>query len=189
MTRQVSHTFDEIIGVILSDRLQKAIIMAGESQVREIIKAGVKIQVEDEDGLNPLYVAADSGHLKIVKLLLRVPYGGTAGFIGKACEVTIEQMTKLLIVSVTRIKLKNKYVNAKNKEGNTPLHLAAENGQLGFINLFLEHRRSGMYTQNHNGQLPLHLAAHKGHLEVARVLIARTLKGVRITTFHSLKMC
>jgi ankyrin repeat protein len=170
MTRHVSHTFDEIIGEILSKRLQKAITMADESQVREIIKTGVKIQIEDKDGLNPLYVAADSGHLKIVKLLLTDPYEGTAGFIGKACEVPIEQMAKLLIVSVARIKLKNKYINAKNKEGNTPLHLAAEKGQLGLVNLFLEHRRSGMYTQNHNGQLPLHLAAQQGHVEIVKLL-------------------
>jgi ankyrin repeat protein len=170
ITRQVSHTFDGLIGDILSDRLQKAIIMGDESQVMEVIKSGFKIQIEDEDGANPLYLATDKGHLEIVKLLLRAPYKGTAGFIGKACEVTIKEMAKLLIVSVARIKLKNKYINAKNKEGNTPLHLAAEKGQLGLVNLFLKHERAGMYTQNHNGQLPLHLAAQEGHVEIVKLL-------------------
>ncbi|MHB9147119.1 MAG: ankyrin repeat domain-containing protein [Candidatus Amoebophilus sp.] len=204
--KQVNSIFDELIEGILSNRLQEAIIMADEAQVREVIKAGVNTHIEDENGMTPLYVAADKGQLEIAKLLLRAQQGssieGIAEFDSKASEETIKNMAESLIESVLQLKFKNKYINTSDEAGNTPLHLAAEKGQLGLVNLFLKHGRAGMYTQNYNGQLPLHLAAqeghtaivallssvyaidnngqtplhlaaHKGHLEVARVLIAK----------------
>jgi ankyrin repeat protein len=172
--KQVNSIFDGLVEEILSNRLQEAIIMADETQAREVIKARVNMQIGDENGIIPLYLAADKGHLEIVKLLLRAqkdsPFEGITRFDHKASGDTIEKRAESLIESVAQLKLKNKYINDKDKEGNTPLHLAAEKGQLGRVNLFLEHRRACMYTQNHNGQLPLHLAAQQGHAEIVALL-------------------
>jgi ankyrin repeat protein len=132
------------------------------------------MQIEDENGMTPLYLAAEKGHLEIVKLLLRVQQGssigGIAEFDSKASEETIKNMAESLIESVLQLKLKNKYINTSDEEGNTPLHLAAEKGELGLVNLFLKHGRAGMYTQNYNGQLPLHLAAQEGHTAIVALL-------------------
>jgi ankyrin repeat protein len=159
LTRQVNSVFDKLVDDILSKRLQKAIIMADEVQVKEILKAGVNPQIEDENGASPLYLAADQGHLAIVNLLLAQSEG-----------ISMNEMAESLIEDVNQRRLNNKYITYKDEEGNTPLHLSAKNGHLGFVNLILNYSRACMYTQNHNGQLPLHLAAQEGHKKIVRLL-------------------
>lgn len=61
-------------------------------------------------------------------------------------------------------------INSKNSASASPLHLAAEKGNLDCVQLLLS-RGVVVTGKDHKGQRPLHLAAMHGNLDCARALI------------------
>jgi len=90
-------------------------------------------------------------------------------------------------------------INARDKDGSTPLHCATWKGHEGVVALLLE-AGANVNAQNRNehwGTTPLHAAAHANHAAIASLLIehgadpnAKDLSGQRPihhTTFHKAK--
>ncbi|PYH73618.1 ankyrin repeat-containing protein [Aspergillus vadensis CBS 113365] len=63
-------------------------------------------------------------------------------------------------------------IEAKNLNGQTPLSLAAENGQEGIVQMLLE-RGALIETMNSRSQTPLSLAAENGHEDIVHMLLER----------------
>ena len=59
----------------------------------------------------------------------------------------------------------------KNKEGRTPLHIAAEKGHLMFCRMILTDSCDEVISADNDGMLPIHLAAKAGHLSICKVCI------------------
>ena len=90
-------------------------------------------------------------------------------------------------------------INARDKDGSTPLHCATWRGQQGVVALLLESGADvNAYNANdHWGTTPLHAAAHANQAAIAQMLIdhgadvnARDLNGqtpMHHTTFHEAK--
>jgi ankyrin repeat protein len=62
-------------------------------------------------------------------------------------------------------------VSSRDNNGNTTLHLAAEQGHQGVAELLLLHKIE-VNAKNQFGWTPLHLAARNGHKDVAKLLLA-----------------
>ena len=90
-------------------------------------------------------------------------------------------------------------INARDKDGSTPLHCATWKGHEGVVALLL---KAGANVNAHNtnehwGTTPLHAAAHANHAAIASLLIeygadldAEDLSGqtpMHHTTFHKAK--
>ncbi|KAF7590226.1 hypothetical protein BBP40_003110, partial [Aspergillus hancockii] len=63
-------------------------------------------------------------------------------------------------------------VNVRNSRGQTPLHIAAQNGQLGVVRLLLASQQIDVDARDQQGSTPLHMASEKGHVEVVQLLVA-----------------
>jgi len=68
----------------------------------------------------------------------------------------------------------NSLINARDKDGSTPLHCAVWKGQEPVVALLLD---AGAYVNAHNendhwGTTPLHAAAHANQAAIAQLLIA-----------------
>ena len=64
-------------------------------------------------------------------------------------------------------------VSAEDKDGQTPLHLASREGQLGSRSHAYSSAARMCQPQDKDGLTPLHLASREEQLEVARMLIVR----------------
>ena len=58
-------------------------------------------------------------------------------------------------------------INSKDKDGNTPLLVAAECGHLSVIEYWIEHGCDPLH-RNNNGDTAVHLAAKNNHLSVVK---------------------
>jgi len=66
------------------------------------------------------------------------------------------------------------YLMEQNKDGNTPLHLAAEEGHVEVAQILLEScSTSDLEVKNAHGNTPLQLAAEEGHVKVVQLLLDR----------------
>lgn len=61
-------------------------------------------------------------------------------------------------------------VNSKNKEGLTPLHVAAVRGQEAVVKLLIE-QDADINTKTEDGQTLLHHVAREGHVNIVKLLI------------------
>ena len=60
---------------------------------------------------------------------------------------------------------------SKNKDSNTPLHLAALNGRLAVVKYFIEDLKCDPNSRGRWSRIPLHHACQNGHLDVIQYLI------------------
>jgi ankyrin repeat protein len=90
-------------------------------------------------------------------------------------------------------------INARDKDGSTPLHCATWKGHEDVVALLLKAGANvnAQNTNEHWGTTPLHAAAHANHAAIASLLIeqgadpsAKDLRGqtpIHHTTFHKAK--
>ena len=67
--------------------------------------------------------------------------------------------------------LKEVNVNTVDRDGKTPLCVAAWNGHLNVVKLLLKNIRTDVNKSDMVGRTPLHLASHRGHGEIVETLL------------------
>ena len=60
-------------------------------------------------------------------------------------------------------------INARNKDGMTPLHAAALTGQKEAVELLIE-KGTDINAKNNEGLTALHMASQKGHQSIIKLL-------------------
>ena len=86
-----------------------------------------------------------------------------------SAQDTNETTTKLL---QSRAAVGGAAVDAKNKEGFTPLRMACQDGHVEAARLLLE-KGADVNVADKQGQTSLMQACHKGHVEAAQLLLER----------------
>jgi len=122
------------------------------------------------DGFTPLGLATYFGNEELCKLLVRsgadVNMPANNGFnvypIHSAVAIKNYNITKMLIDA-------GAIVNVKQQAGFTPLHAAAQQGDIEMIILLLEHHAE-VDVRMEGGKLPADLAEEKGFVEIAEIL-------------------
>ena len=116
----------------------------------------------DHQDRTPLHIAVVADQFSILKYLL-------------SKIVVCPRETKYLLESPPDIfnSSDDVNINMKDKDGNTPLHLACQHGRQSMILLLLQFYRLtiSLLVTNNKGQTPLHLAAAAGHKDSAEALL------------------
>ena len=99
-------------------------------------------------------------------------------FVKKRSPLHFAAIHKILPIEV----FENIYVAEENKSpkdmaGNTPLHLAAINGNMEVFQLLRNHPDTDIHSQNFRINTPLHLAAAGGQFEICKFIVKRMEKA------------
>ncbi len=154
-----------------------------------LISAGVPVDVKDSTGHTPAYYAALTGNLPLLKLLIEK--GGTSEDLGKAvapADIVLSGNKADTVPLINRVArgaggaelaqflldrgAEKAGLEVGDKDGVTPLHLAARYGKVDLAEFLLKNEVA-VDPADHEGSTPLHYAAKTGQIQVARLLLDR----------------
>jgi ankyrin repeat protein len=135
------------------------------------------ISAKDNNGNSLLHLAAQSGSLAIVTYLTKQGknYVEVQNIYGKTPLHFAAKMhaKHQLEVFKTIIEQHHANISAKDRNGDTPLHLAAQYGGLNLVEFLVKQEKHDFNVLNNDGKTPLHLVAknrRKDQLEIFQML-------------------
>lgn len=120
--------------------------------VKLLVSRSADKSCKDKQGYTPLHAAAASGHIEIVKYLLRM------GSEVRRCLPVAAQVTLCQRRGSASPTLFCRQIDEPNGFGNTPLHVACYMGQEAVATELVNHG-ANVNQPNKCGYTPLHLAA------------------------------
>ncbi|KAF3902516.1 hypothetical protein ABW21_db0204511 [Orbilia brochopaga] len=129
----------------------------------------VTVDTKDPDGVTPLVAAVRANHVRVVQQL--VDYGADVN--GMATEADREAGYRVTYKNGKIIKDAHYIIE------RTPLMVAAENGHMPLVKLFVEvfHAKDDIVPSD--GMIALRLAAQNGHRDIVDFLPARRIGGMQ----------
>ncbi|KAE9616638.1 putative ankyrin repeat-containing protein [Lupinus albus] len=140
-----------------------------EGEVRELLAK------QNQAGETALYVAAEYGHVDIVRELIQYYDLADAGIKARngfdALHISAKQghldVLKILIEDHPELSM------TVDPSNSTALHTAATQGHIEIVKFLLEKGSSLATIARSNGKTTLHSAARNGHLEVVKVILEK----------------
>lgn len=134
--------------------LHVAAAVGNEEMVEFLIAKGADVNMEDKNGNIPLHVAILTYCKRISKCI------GKGNFYRMVAAE--HRIIKLLMEKAD--------VNARDNDGNTPLHRAAERSDIDIVK-FLIKKVANVNAKNNGGDTPLRSAIKYGRKEIAKFLV------------------
>ena len=137
-----------------------------------LLERKANVNAADEAGLTPVLWAARAGNLAALERLAKAG----SSLIKKtkrgdsALHLAVE--AKTLDVLKFLVEKKKQYPDAKNTQGQTPLHAAALAGA-GEAVTYLLSKKAYPGAKDKDGRIPLHAAAGRGQLAVVKLLLEK----------------
>ncbi|XP_035452147.2 transient receptor potential channel pyrexia isoform X1 [Spodoptera frugiperda] len=162
--------------------LYKAIINGHVNCVKQILNEGANLKITLPGDVNILHVAADYGHLEVLRVLLEfnetvtdalintLTAGDRRGFgpIHFAVFNNHVECVELLLSKGADIRLRT---TSNPYKSSTPLHLAAIKNHLDIAKILLKFDKTTVHEVNSMGWFPLHAASHHGSRDVITILL------------------
>ncbi|MEG4057047.1 MULTISPECIES: ankyrin repeat domain-containing protein [unclassified Microcoleus] len=133
-----------------------------------LLAAGAKINIKEDNAQNGkstalLHNAAQIGFKELVQHLIKD--GANVAIRDDARRTPLHYATTKEVAALLMLD-----VNARDKSGNTPLHLAVDRGSQDIAELLIANG-ARVNVRNENGQTPLYRAIAIGHNDIAALLI------------------
>ncbi|KAK5085134.1 hypothetical protein LTR05_004413 [Lithohypha guttulata] len=130
--------------------------------------------VNEEDGITPLWLAAQQGHVKTVLLLIELKVDSDVRAISSG-RTPLYQAAQNGHSEVGRVLLEHtKDFDAAAFDAITPLWLAAQKDGFRNTSLLFEQGASVDVVSTNRGRLPIYTTAFHGHTAVTKKLSTRT---------------
>ncbi|WP_265029658.1 ankyrin repeat domain-containing protein [Wolbachia endosymbiont (group A) of Philonthus cognatus] len=130
--------------------------------VKLLLDGGANPNVKDMDDQTPLNLATQKGYLDIVEILKPAQQG-----------LDKELLTAVRGSNLNRVKdliSRGASLEAKDKKGSTPLHLASWNGNFEVVKYLIK-EGANLEVKNYSLRTPLYDASGSGNLDVVKYLV------------------
>ena len=137
--------------------------------IRILTESGADVNLTNQYGVTPLFIASREGHVGVVKLFIEAKadvnltntYGESPLFIA----------SRQGRVGIVKLLIKERAdVNIANQKGVTPLHIASDRGHAEIVKMLLE-AEADVNNAAKDGFTPLLFASENGHSEVVKMLL------------------
>ena len=131
------------------------------------------VNAKGRNGYTPLHYACENGHFEIIKFLTNHPQCN----IEAENEINDRPLHKARNVDIVHHLVIDKHcdVNAKGRNGLTPLHYACSMGNFEIVEFLTNHPQCNIEAENENNHRPLHLAWYnrnfKNYIDIVNYLI------------------
>ncbi|XP_072334943.1 ankyrin-3 isoform X6 [Scyliorhinus torazame] len=149
----------------------------------DYIKAGVDINICNQNGLNALHLASKEGHIGVVSELIQL--GANVDAATKKGNTALHIASLAGQTEVVHVLVTNEAnINAQSQNGFTPLYMAAQENHLEVVKFLLDNGASQSIATE-DGFTPLAVALQQGHDQVVSLLLENDTKGkVRLPALH-----
>ncbi|XP_076887243.1 uncharacterized protein LOC143537335 [Bidens hawaiensis] len=153
----------------------------------DIVKALLSVNPEmcstrDRDGRNVLHVAAIKGRCEVVKVLVKAQPHATRAMVQQ--ETILHLCVKYNQLEVLKILVEpvgdHEFVNTKDADGNTILHLAVADKQIETVHFLVLYTTIEVNASNTNGETPMDILA-QGPKDIKDQQILRCLTRAGVT--------
>ncbi|CAB0030028.1 unnamed protein product [Trichogramma brassicae] len=130
-----------------------------------------KVDAQDNEGCTPLQAAILKGNANLVELLLRKNAGPNSlnkngeTALHKICEANLDDLTVEMLFEICDEKKQSMQVDALDKMGKTPLHVAIKNGKIKLVEILMR-RGANPNLADKNGFTPLHIVCQSKYDDV-----------------------
>ncbi|KAG6513507.1 hypothetical protein ZIOFF_023837 [Zingiber officinale] len=149
--------------------VQKILSDCSEAELKDLIYK------QNQDGETALYVAAEKGHVEVVREILKVSDIQSAGIKADNSYDPFHIAAKQGYLEVLKDLLQPfpALAMTTNSLNSTALDTAATQGHIDIVNLLLETDASLAKIAKKNGKTVLHSAARMGHVDVVKLLLEK----------------
>ena len=137
---------------------------------------GPKINIKDDSGRTPLYLAVEKGQIEIVRLPSN-KFGVKANDNNGETPLHFAAKHGNLEVMKSLVRDFGADPNVVHNDGWTPLHFATQNANLEMVRLLVAELGANAHASDANGRTPLYEAMQRGHVEIVGLLDVKKADG------------
>jgi ankyrin repeat protein len=151
--------------------------------VQSLLELGAEVDLEDWDGATPLWFAVQSGAEDAAKVL-RAHGAARPGLEPSNVPYWLQDAVSSGNLTIATLLLETGIdPNVRDKDGRTPLAIAAHEGQASVAELLLNKKGVDPDARNKQGSTPLHEAVSKSHVGVIKLLLADPRVNVNVKDY------
>ncbi|XP_074605773.1 transient receptor potential cation channel subfamily A member 1-like isoform X1 [Acropora palmata] len=137
-----------------------------------LLQHGAQMHYRDSFGRTCLHVAADSGIVHTVDLILQIDGMDLINSVDKDRRTPLHYAaSKGNPQIVKKLLCARADFNVQDEEEKLPFHLATESGNLECVKLLLEANHESLHSLEYRLRTPIYYAVFEGHVEIVRFLL------------------